>query len=146
MSAALSVTLTVIWAGSGDGNTRPGWSAQAAVARTASASSTACRRVLISPSCERDDAGGGEALDLRAPEAELAEHLGGVLAEPRGRAADRGGRRRGADGEGEHLRLSVARLIDLGHEAEVLNLGVVEHLVELVDRPEIGRASCRERV
>src|SRR2546427_11334138 len=83
---------------------RPGWSAQAAVARTASARSTRCRRIVTSRSCERDDAGGGEALDLRAPEAELAEHLGGVLAEPRGRAADRGGGPRGAGGGGGRLR------------------------------------------
>src|SRR2546425_9741897 len=38
---------------------------------------------------ERDDAGRREPLDLDPREAELAEHLGGVLPEPRGRAADR---------------------------------------------------------
>src|SRR3990170_3786686 len=87
------------------------------------------------PSAEGDDTVGGQALDLGAREAELAEHLGGVLAEERRRAADRRRRRRRPHREREHARAAVPGLLDLGDEPEVLRLGVLERLVELVDRP-----------
>src|SRR5262249_39290707 len=83
---------------------------------------------------QRDDAGGGEALDLALRQAELAEHLGGVLAEPRSRTPDPSGRRRRPDREVEHARGPVARLLDRFHQAQVLHLRVLEDLVEFVDR------------
>src|SRR5215813_3425574 len=82
---------------------------------------------------QRDDAGGGEAIDLALRQAQLAEHLCGVLAEPRGRAPDPPGRRRRPDREVEHARGAKARLLDRLHQAQVLHLRVVEDLVELVD-------------
>src|SRR5712692_4024907 len=140
-SAALSVTPVTICAGSGEGKGRPALrpAQPAAAARIASAT-TMVRPCMVTScaapgSAERHDTPSREPVDLVAREPELGEHLGGVLAEERRGAADRGGRRRRADGEGEHLRLAVAGLVDLRDEAQVLHLRVLEDLIELVDRP-----------
>src|SRR5439155_12667984 len=83
---------------------------------------------------ERDHAGGGEPLDLLAREPELAQDLGGVLAEKRRRAVDPGRRPRGASGKAEESHAPLPGLIHRRHELEVAHLRILEDLVELVDR------------
>ena len=56
-----------------------------------------------------------------------------MLAEERSGATDGGGRGRGARGEGKGVHGAEPGLVERGHEAQVLDLGVLEDLVELVD-------------
>src|SRR5258705_3790526 len=100
---------------------------------------------LLGLLAEDDDAGRGEAIDLLAREPELAEHLGGVLAEQRRGAIDARRRAGGAAGEREHLHLAHPGLIDLGHESQVTHLRVLEDLVEFVDGPRRYAARLQSR-
>ena len=75
-----------------------------------------------------------QPLDLGVVVAELAQHLGGVLA-LRGRCGDDVARRAAQ----RHRLAEVGDVADLLHDAEVLHLRIGERLVDRVDRPARAR-------
>src|SRR5688572_24962630 len=81
-----------------------------------------------------DDLCRDEPVNLLRCHAELREHLVGVLAEPRRRAADRRGRGGRTCRKSEDAGRTEPGLLEFGNEPEMADLRILEHLVELVDR------------
>src|SRR2546427_3089148 len=83
---------------------------------------------------ESDHAGRCQRIDLATFDPQLAEDFCRVLTEPRRWPSHAGVDLGAADGKSEHPDAAAPGLLHLGDESEVLDLGVGEDLVELVDR------------
>src|SRR5262249_38661688 len=83
---------------------------------------------------ESDHAGRGQRIDLATVDPQLAEDSRRVLTERRRWPSHTSVDLRAADGKSEHPDAATPGLLHLGDESEVLDLGVGEDLVELVNR------------